>query len=324
MQWGAAVKNKPIYLFWSLCLVVLSYFALKQIYPKIVDLDNPKVSGESLQLGIVKLATTQEGKLSSYQIIDNYDHVFGSKEYEDDWCLKSELTDQAHLKAIQIQRDYDRSIGKRDSDLATYSTYDDETMKALRSQGNIIALGMFIAEKEGHPTERSAALKEYLVQGGTYAITKWFINTKHDARMSYLQARINKNKEDATKALRKYIAALSVAKFQAMRGDPTSVLTMGTDFLKDEIAFSIDQTREDWINVNANALFEKYNQERVLRGLPEFEEHPPKVVKNRNAVAFARALKDPETNFPNWVESITKELPCVNKIMARHEHGKLH
>lgn len=324
MQCGAAVENKPIYLFWSLCLVVLSYFALKHIYPKTEDLGNPKVTGESLQFGIAKLGTTQDGKVSNHQIVDDYDHMFGSKEYEDDWCLKSELTDQAHLKSIQIQRDYDRSIGKRDSDLANYSTYDDDTMKALRSQGDIIALGMFIAEKEGHPTERSAALKEYLVQGGTYAITKWVINTKHDARMSYLQARINKNKEDAAKALRKYIAALSVAKFQVMRGDPTSILTMGTDFLKDEITFAIDQTREDWINVNANALFERYNQERVLRGLPEFEEHPPKVVENRNAVAFARALKDPEVNFPNWVESITKEVPCVNKIMTKLSNGSLH
>jgi hypothetical protein len=316
------VKNRVAYFTLSLCAVVLAYFALNQTSPKTMDTDIPQVSETNQEMRVVELAAPQKPKLSKHQIIDDQDHMLGSKEYEDDWCLMNELTADAKSEAIRIQRDYDRSIGREMFKLATYKTYDEDTMKAFRSQGDMLALGLFLEGKEGDPTERAAALKEYLVQGGTYALSRWTIGLRYDAQMLYLEARTNRNPEDTAKAVNRYMAALSVAQFQAMRGDPMLILAMGMDPQKNNgigMGFTINDGHYSWIDANANALFEKYNKERVSRGLPEFEKHPPKVIANRNAELFARALENSETeHLPYWAERFTEGLPCVKKIMDKN------
>ena len=200
------------------------------------------------------------------------------KNYEDDWCLSTELNSDARDVANSEHEDWaisrNHSIGERKSQIETYKHYDQGVLKTMGEQGDLLALSALVDSNSSSKDTKEWAARTAAIYGGTGDAMSYFSISNKGASTALM--RQGKTKE----AKAAFLESVAWDEFSALRGDISLIeniaFTLSFDEMKD---VKITEQDEAWISARAKEIYFDLSQERSKLGLGSFDNSVPKVVE---------------------------------------------
>lgn len=236
------------------------------------------------------------------------------KNYNDEWCLSTDLTQEAksiadnEYEAWAISRNH--LIGDRASQVENFKYYDTKVLKTLGEQGNFIALTAIVSsDKSSDDLKKWAALKAGAYGGTGDAVSYFSTMNKGESK-----ALMRSGKKEEAKKL--FLESIAWDEFLALRGD-ISLLENIAFTLSFEEMKELEVTEEDeqWISLRAKEIYRELSKERASLGLVPFDNSVPKVVEVDNARTVAFSMKQYELSN-KWLSKYYPTSDCVERRLA--------
>lgn len=212
------------------------------------------------------------------------------KTYEEDWCFAVELTEAANAKADDdyfkwsVERNH--IVGDRQQLLDTYHNYGLDALKELGEQGDLVALAAIALNSKNSIEIQDWAARTAAIYGGTGNALQHIPSSRKGRAASLL---LRGQTDEAKKV---FLEGMAWDEFMVLRGDTTSLET--TPFLLSLEAYKdleIKPADEEWVSARARSIYAELNNERIQKGLGEFDNTVPKSVEIENLAAAAYAIK---------------------------------
>jgi len=302
-------RNKLLLLIFLCSALLLSFYIFNNDKRNI----NPR-SKEPESLPIRSLLNNSEESLEneSTSELKTEEPTLKLVDYDDDWCFSTELnSDSRDLASTEyeqwaVARNHLDEV--RAEQVNRYNDYQPQTLKLLAEQGDLLALTALVLNPNTPEDRRNWAARQAAVYGGTGSAMS-HISTSLKGK-SAMQMSQNK-KEDAKKS---FLESVAWDEFAIMRGDrlllDTIPFTLSLDGMHE---MEITKEDETWISNRAHQIYAELTQERILKGLGDFDNSIPKVVKIESVAAAAYNIGKNSQN--SWYSKYFPSSECVERYL---------
>lgn len=194
--------------------------------------------------------------------------------YTDNWCTPEQLTENAQLIVAQDLDAFFSERGyKTDGYIDAYIHYDEDTLRTLGAQGDLVALDALYrtvwseedAEKSREPLILAA------IQGSTVALERIAHHYIYEAE-KYRSTDRNRFKE-------LILMAMAYSEVRVLRGDPNAIGFAGAFSTRAEIDIGEEEISK--ISELVSEIYSYLEERRSEAQLPPFDNSIPRVMKLR-------------------------------------------
>lgn len=226
----------------------------------------------------VDSAATEDGSLTD-RSADVYGEEMGTKSYEEEWCILSELTEPTQASASAELDEWRRELGydpigtRNRPNSMSYQYYDLPTLHSLADQGDFYAVHQLLERSGVTFDEKRNLAYQALVHGATSTIVPVAVVPNSD-----LAKLIKSGKPTAAKRL--LMEELSWWEYASLRGDYTAFGAAVRSYQKrlEEFGDAVHLSGDDLTAISSMARqhIEAINRARATLGLGAVNLEPPK------------------------------------------------
>jgi hypothetical protein len=232
--------------------------------------------------------------------------------YDDDWCLSSDLDPQSKDLASYEYEQWATArnhIGEdRAEQVNRYNDYQPETLKLLAEQGDLLALSAIVLNPNTDHKERNWAARMAAIYGGTGSAMSHFSTSLKGK--SAIQMSTGKKIE----AKKNFLESVAWDEFSVLRGDLLLLdvipFTLSLDSMSE---MKITKEDEKLISQRAKEIYAELTQERLSRGLGEFDNSIPRVVAIESVAVAAYNIK--RNSGDHWYSKYFPTSRCVKRYL---------
>jgi hypothetical protein len=308
--------------FWALASVVCSVgiAACYFLFDNNITIENDSYSIVTKSDELAKQVEATNSKVSSPDAdqAGEPQDIPKLKDYDDEWCLSTDLTLEAQGLADQEYQAWIESrnhvVGDRASQVESFKGYSEKVLVELGEQGNLIALAAIVDLDSSSDELKNWAARQAAIYGGTGDAVAYF---SIESKGLFKALMHSGNREEAKTAL---LESLAWDEFMALRGD-VSLLENIAFILSFEGMDELEIHEEDdeWISQRAQEIYRELSEERSKLGLSPFDNSVPKVIEVENAKNVAFALAQYESSH-QWISKYYPSSECSELGLAGAKH----